>query len=62
MAAFYAVAGRESLELVITGVDQLVRPEFPQLPPIQTLNKGQHVVHVGGRYDSHLLVPLIPNS
>ena len=23
-------------------------------------NKGQHVIHTGGRYDSHLLVPVIP--
>lgn len=51
----------ESLELVITGIDMLVRPEFPQLPPIATLNKGEHIVFVGGRFDSHLLLPLIPN-
>jgi uncharacterized protein len=50
----------ETLELVITGIDLLVRPEFPQIPPMPTLNKGQHVVHTGGRYDSHLLVPAIP--
>jgi predicted acyl esterase len=50
----------ETLELVINGVDLLVRPEFPQLPPNATLNKGEHALHIGGRFDSHLLVPLIP--
>lgn len=51
----------ETLELVINGADLLVRPEFPQLPPIRTINDGEHVVHLGGRFDSHLLVPMIPN-
>ncbi|MGO9681962.1 MAG: CocE/NonD family hydrolase [Beijerinckiaceae bacterium] len=51
----------ETLELVITGVDQCVRPEFPQIPPIPTLNKGRHIVHCGGQYDSHLLLPVIGN-
>lgn len=23
-------------------------------------NRGEHVIHSGGRYDSHLLVPIIP--
>ena len=23
-------------------------------------NKGQHIIHTGGKYDSHLLVPVIP--
>lgn len=50
----------ETLELVITGTDMLVRPEFPQIPPIATLNQGRHVIHFGGRYDSHLLLPVIP--
>ncbi len=52
----------ETLELVVTGIDMLVRPEFPQIPPIATLNKGRHIVHVGGRFDSHLLLPMIPNG
>jgi len=52
----------ETLELVITGTDLAARPEFPQIPPIPTLNKGRHVIHCGGRYDSHLLLPAIPNS
>jgi hypothetical protein len=24
-----------------------------------TRNRGDHVIHAGGRYDSHLLVPVI---
>ncbi|MGC9075807.1 MAG: hypothetical protein ACP5HT_00945 [Conexivisphaera sp.] len=24
------------------------------------VNRGAHVAHVGGRFDSHLLVPIIP--
>jgi hypothetical protein len=23
-------------------------------------NRGEHVIHAGGKYDSHLLVPVIP--
>jgi predicted acyl esterase len=33
-----------------------VRPQGVQSPPTQ--NKGKHVIHFGGKYDSHLLVPL----
>ena len=25
-------------------------------------NQGRHVIHTGGRYDSHLLVPVVPSS
>ena len=25
-----------------------------------TVNKGEHVIYTGGKYDSHLLVPVIP--
>ena len=52
----------ETLELVITGTDLLVRPEFPQIPPIPTINKGRHVIHFGGEYDSRLLAPFIPGA
>ncbi|CAN7741005.1 CocE/NonD family hydrolase [Variovorax sp. LjRoot290] len=49
----------ETLELTVNGVDTLVRPELPQLPALPTLNKGAHVLHVGGRYDAHLLLPFV---
>jgi predicted acyl esterase len=26
-----------------------------------TVNRGEHVIHTGGTYDSHLLVPIIPD-
>jgi len=26
----------------------------------ETNNKGNHVIHTGGRYDSYLLIPVIP--
>jgi hypothetical protein len=25
-----------------------------------SINRGQHILHLGGMYDSHLLTPLIP--
>lgn len=50
----------ETLELVITGTDLLVRPEFPQIPPIPTINKGRHIIHFGGQYASRLVAPYIP--
>ena len=25
-----------------------------------TVNRGRHIIHAGGKYDSHLLVPVIP--
>ncbi|WLH14776.1 CocE/NonD family hydrolase [Pseudomonas hefeiensis] len=52
----------ETLELIICGVNLLVRPEFPQVPPEDTLNKGAHIIHSGAEYDSHLLIPIIPNA
>ena len=32
----------------------------PALAHEKTVNKGTHVIHAGGPYDSHLLVPVIP--
>lgn len=49
----------ETLELLVSGTDLLVRPEFPQMPPAPNLNRGVHRVHFGGAHDSHLLVPLV---
>jgi predicted acyl esterase len=33
---------------------------LPGLPAAPTRNKGEHIIHTGGKYDSHLLVPKIP--
>jgi predicted acyl esterase len=51
----------ETLRLVIQGRDVYRYPR----PLIQALhddsvNSGRHVVHGGGEYDSHLLVPVVP--
>lgn len=48
----------ETLQLRINGCDLLRRPEFPELPYIETINEGPHVIHTGGGYDSHLLIPV----
>jgi predicted acyl esterase len=49
----------EQLRLVVAGYD-VVGPMLPGIPKIPTRNKGEHLVHTGGKYDSHLLVPMIP--
>jgi predicted acyl esterase len=49
----------QQLQLVIAGYDYMLsRPA--QRPLATSLNKGVHVIHTGGRYDSYLLVPVIP--
>jgi uncharacterized protein len=49
----------ETIELTIAGHNLM--PELtPRTPPVKTLNKGIVVIHTGGRYDSHLLIPVIP--
>ena len=51
----------EALRLVIQGHDLHTYPEnaFAQRHA-WTANAGRHVLHTGGRYDSHLLIPVIP--
>lgn len=51
----------ESLELVIQNTDivQYTPPQYG-CRHNDTVNRGKHVVHAGGVYDSHLLVPIIP--
>jgi uncharacterized protein len=51
----------ETLRLVIQGKDIYRQPR----PLIQafhddTVNQGEHVIHTGGRFDSHLLIPSAP--
>jgi predicted acyl esterase len=51
----------ETLRLVIQGTDIYRQPR----PLAQTLhddsvNRGPHLIHTGGRFDSHLLVPYAP--
>jgi predicted acyl esterase len=49
----------DTLQLRVNGVDLLKRPEAPNLPPVETINSGRHVIHAGGRYDSLVLLPFI---
>lgn len=48
----------ESLQLVVSAHDDIC----PNPPYIQdaSFNRGVHVIHVGGKYDSHLLIPVVP--
>lgn len=49
----------ETLELQVTGVDPIARPEFSRMPRTPTLNQGRHVLHFGGQHDAQLVVPAI---
>jgi predicted acyl esterase len=51
----------ETLRLVIQGRDvyRYPRPLIQALHE-ESVNRGAHVVHAGGEYDSHLLVPVAP--
>lgn len=51
----------EQLQLVIQGSDVQQYPAgVVSMGHSVTRNAGTHVIHTGGRYDSHLLVPVIP--
>jgi predicted acyl esterase len=55
----------EQMRLVVMGMDPFPFPpaegaEIAYHP--ETRNAGRHVIHTGGRYDSHLLVPVIPQN
>jgi predicted acyl esterase len=47
----------EQLRLTIAGFD-LIGPLLPGIPLAPTRNRGVHIIHTGGKYDSHLLVPM----
>jgi len=48
----------EQLRVTITGYERAAR-EFPILPRVKTLNRGNHLIHTGQKYDSYLQVPVI---
>ncbi len=56
-------ASGETLRIVVQGSDiykyarWIVLARHPK-----TINAGTHVIHTGGKYDSHLLVPIIPRK
>lgn len=49
-------AAGEGLRLIISSKEEVVSPVFRK---DASGNVGRHVVHMGGAYDSHLLVPVI---
>lgn len=54
----------EQLELIVAGYNILGRfrqalPGGMNLPGPETRNKGYHIIHTGGRYDSYLLMPRV---
>nr|WP_166179696.1 CocE/NonD family hydrolase [Altererythrobacter segetis] len=51
----------ESLRLVVKGMD-IYRDGLPNLPFARhedLRNRGRHLIHAGGTFDSHLLVPVV---
>jgi predicted acyl esterase len=53
---------RRALRLIVQGYDLHIHPEnaFAQRHGY-TVNAGTHILHTGDRYDSHLLIPIIPS-
>jgi uncharacterized protein len=53
----------EKLRLIVQGSDIHAHPEGGHtMQHKSTVNKGQHIIYTGGLYDSHLLVPVIPEQ
>jgi predicted acyl esterase len=51
----------EGLRLVVQGTDVYTYPKPTMCDRHEdSVNRGRHVLHTGGRYDSHLLVPVVP--
>jgi predicted acyl esterase len=50
----------EKLRVVVQGSDIYSYPYETTNGHTRTVNKGKHVIYTGGKYDSHLLVPVIP--
>ena len=55
-STFFATG--ESLQLIIAGSEIIPSPPYKKS---EAGNSGKHVLHCGGKYDSYLLVPEIPN-
>ncbi|KAI8724266.1 CocE/NonD family Hydrolase [Fusarium sp. LHS14.1] len=51
----------ERLQVVVSSHDYGTYPtNIPVSRHPNTVNKGTHVIHFGGKYDSHLVLPVIP--
>ena len=54
-------AAGEQLRLLVQGTDiQKYPPGVVSMAHSVTRNRSTHVIHTGGRYDSYLLVPVVP--
>ncbi len=55
----------EQMRVVVMGQDPFPPSDAPgvgiALHPV-TRNAGKHIIHTGGRFDSHILVPVIPDG
>lgn len=51
----------ERLRVVVSG-HPLQAPGLGSGDPFELRNRGEHVIHTGGTFDSHLLVPVIPGG
>jgi len=49
----------QQLRILVAGYDP-VPPLLPMMAQPATRNKGEHIIHTGGKFDSHLLIPKIP--
>lgn len=50
----------ETLQLVVLGHDIIDYP--PRHAHKETVNTGRHIMHFGGGYDAHVLLPVLPAS
>jgi len=48
----------QQLQLVVAGFDYMLSKPGDR-PSAKVRNKGNHIIHTGGKYDSHLLIPVI---
>lgn len=52
----------EKLRVLVQGSDIYSYPEGGHTNKhADTVNRGEHIIHAGGKYDSHLLVPVVSN-
>ena len=50
---------RQQLRVIIAGYNP-AQLGFDWVVGPEVRNQGEHIVHTGGQYDSHLLVPIVP--
>ncbi len=56
-------AAGERLRVVVQGSDiYKYAPWMVLAGHPETINAGVHVIHTGGKYESHLLIPIVPRK